>query len=174
MGMTSYKSKFTVLIDFFGVLCILTSLSCCMGRNDNKFTKSTELINHTSKYDSCSKTEKMNNLFSKLINIPELQQYINIQKEPWLNQKNLVIIDFENYTDSLVLNKFGEKVLIFTESGLVGKNIKAYIHIDSLDVSENTARMKFNYSIQGVIGYVEFSDSLNCYWSLEKLRLIEK
>src|SRR5690554_1557491 len=106
----------------------LILMSFCNRANENEVLKSDfKLI----KGDSCTEKEKINNLFKEIINIPLLQQYLNIQKEPWLNQKNIVIMKFEAFTDDLVLEKFNHKVLIMSKSELEKNGVKAFLKIDS-------------------------------------------
>lgn len=150
----------------------LILMSFCNRANENEILKSDfKLI----KGDSCTEKEKINNLFKEIINIPLLQQYLNIQKEPWVNQKNLVIMKFESFTDDLVLEKFNHKVLIMSKSELEKNGVKAFLKIDSLGFLENNLiQIKFGYPIQGIEVKAVFEESSLCSWKLKDFELWEK
>lgn len=163
---TEYNFKYMIL---FFTLFFVT----CKKESDN-FLPTNDIKNGQLYFqDSCTQKEVMNNLFKKIIDLPQLQQYIAIQEEPWLNQESLVIENFSGYTDSLDLKKINKKVVIKSKSEIENEKIKAYLSIDSLVISKSNVKIKFYYPIQGLGVRAEFIDSSNCDWKLNKIHLWE-
>ncbi|MDR1763278.1 MAG: hypothetical protein LBR64_04915 [Dysgonamonadaceae bacterium] len=98
----------------------------------------------------CSQTQVLNRLFDTLINIPDIQQFFLIQRESWLNEKNLTIMSYPPFTDSLSLKKFDKDVLIYSKEYIEDKDIKSYIKIDTLFIATDSIYVQFRYPIQGL------------------------
>src|SRR5690606_15547230 len=163
---TEYNFKYMIL---FFTLFFVT----CKKESDN-FLLTNDIKNDQLYFqDSCTQKEVMNNLFKKIIDLPQLQQYIAIQEEPWLNQESLVIENFSGYTDSLGLKKINKKVVIKSKSEIENEKIKAYLSIDALVISKSNVIIKFYYPIQRLGVRAEFIDSSSGDWKLNKIHVWE-
>ena len=80
----------------------------------------------------CSPKDKIELLISKVISIPQLQQYYNVQEI--ISQKQLVIIENEHINRSIILEKFGLPVKILSLDEIKKQDIKAYLEFKELTV----------------------------------------
>src|SRR5262245_37049012 len=90
-------------------------------------------------------------LVQATIDVPSLQPYFHVDRDQ--TRKPLILVQNENVSAQLQLNKFGVPVLIVPRAQLQGR---PYLEFRALDVHDGAATVQFDYPIEGVRGTVQF------------------
>jgi hypothetical protein len=138
---------------FFMIFLLAAS---CTSKNENS--------------NNCMESQKRKELIVNIIDLPELQQYYEVQKV--INQKPLVILKNQYIKEQFTVKKFGVPVLFLTEKEISKKQIKAYIKFRKMEIKGDYATVEFNYDIQGLGCYAKYNLK-NCQWKLESKDLWE-
>jgi hypothetical protein len=120
--------------------------------------------------NKCTEAIKFTNLIKEVIEIPNLQQYYNVQTS--IKQDRLIILKDHKFNDSIKLMKFGLPVNFLTESEVASKNIKAFIKFEEIQMERDSANVYFRYDIQGIGCKAKYS-LIDCSWKLVTVHLWE-
>jgi len=120
--------------------------------------------------NQCTKSIKFTNLIKEVIDMPNLQQYYNVQTS--IKQERLVILKDYQFKDSIEIMKFGLPVDFLTENEIASKNIKAFIEFKEIQMEGDSANVYFRYDIQG-IGCKAKYFLIDCNWKLDTVHLWE-
>lgn len=120
--------------------------------------------------NQCTEFIKVTNLLKEVIDMPNLQQYYNVQTS--IKQERLVILKDTQLIDGIKIMKFGLPVDFLTENEIASKNIKAYIKFEEIQMEEDSANVYFRYDIQGIGCKAKYS-LINCNWKLDTVHLWE-
>nr|WP_315218681.1 hypothetical protein [uncultured Flavobacterium sp.] len=120
--------------------------------------------------NKCTETIKFSTLIKEVIDMPNLQQYYNIQTT--IKQNRLVILKDYQFKDRIEIMKFGLSVDFLTENEIAAKKIKAYLKFEKIQIKGDCANVYFRYDIQG-IGCKATYLLNDCNWKLETVHLWE-
>ena len=85
------------------------------------------------------------------IDLPELQQYYHIKTDS--SRTPLIINEYGliNPENMEGIKKFGEEIVILSESEINEKGIKNYLHIGDWTYGGNALRLQLSYVIEGIL-----------------------
>jgi hypothetical protein len=107
-------------------------------------------------------------LVQATIDVPSLQPYFHVDRDH--TRKPLIIVQNENVSEQLQLNKFGVPVLIVPRAQLQGR---PYIELRALEVHNGAATVQFEYPVEGVRGSLQFARQGSA-WQLTAERIVER
>ena len=121
--------------------------------------------------DECNYERQLEILVAKVIDTPELQQFYNVQNG--LKQDNLVILKNTKIKKSFKKEKFERPILFLTNSEISKRNIKAFLEFEQISITEQIAKVKLIYKIQGIEYNAKYK-LINCEWELIEKQLYER
>jgi hypothetical protein len=105
---------------------------------------------------SCNRDLKLDKkiICQKTLNFHQIEKYYHTDVDP--QRKPLIIKINDNISEPLHLTKFGETVIFLSEQDISKKNIKAYFEFIKIDILNNSATVKFKYTVEGLAGILYF------------------
>jgi len=118
----------------------------------------------------CSDSLKFVTLIALTLDLPNLQQYFEVQET--LNQKELVILNNRNFLGVDKLKKFNLSIKLMNETEIRERGIKSFIEYEEIKIKNDTAYVYYRYAVQG-IGIESTYFLKNCHWQLVNSELWE-
>lgn len=104
-----------------------------------------------------------------VIDLPSLQQYYH---DDITAKRRPLVITGKFMSKSLVLKKFGQKVLILSGKAVAQKKIKDYLDFTRIVIRKQNAEVTFGYPNQGLQVYVQLNKQ-DGSWKIANSRLVE-
>ena len=150
----------------FSSICIAILLSC----NNQSNTTNQRSVSTAEKVRDvrCDSSKKITLLVQQAIDIPDLQQYYNVQKT--LSQRDFVIQRNKLVSSEIDVYKLDNKVSVLTKVEIEKRGIKAYIEFKKLSINSDTATVELEYPVQGLgceaVFTFQSKNTDTCYWKL--------
>ncbi len=160
------------------LLILVIAISSCTSNDHPSSSKQDSLVqNKVSETTNakCDTLQKITLLIQQAIDIPDIQQYYNVQNT--ISQPDFVIEKNSFVKDEMILNKLGSNAKLLSIDEIKSKNYKAFVSFKRIFIKSDTANVFFEYPIQGlgceaVFIYLPNRNNI-CYWKLLKNKIVE-